>query len=73
MASTKYRHVVIEHTGGPEVMQVVEDDLPNPGAGQVRVRILAADVSFSDVNLRRGRYPGAPRPPSRRVMRWSAW
>ncbi|HLZ25087.1 MAG TPA: medium chain dehydrogenase/reductase family protein [Ktedonobacterales bacterium] len=59
----KYRHVVIQHTGGPEVLRIVEDELPAPGAGQARVKILAADVSFSDVNLRRGRYPGAPRPP----------
>ncbi len=59
----KYRHVVVERTGGPEVMRVVEDELPEPGAGQARVKILAADVSFSDVNLRRGRYPGGPRPP----------
>jgi NADPH:quinone reductase-like Zn-dependent oxidoreductase len=59
----KYRHVILEHTGGPEVLHVVEDELPAPSAGQVRIKILAADVSFSDVNLRRGRYPGAPRPP----------
>ena len=44
-------------------MQIVEDDLAAPGPGQARVKILAADVSFSDVNIRRGRYPGAPRPP----------
>src|SRR5919201_1341764 len=61
--TTKYQHVVIEHTGGPEVLRLVEDELQAPGAGQARVKILAADVSFSDVNMRRGRYPGAPRPP----------
>lgn len=44
-------------------MQIVEEDLPIPGRGQARVKILAADVSFSDVNIRRGRYPGGPRPP----------
>jgi NADPH:quinone reductase len=59
----KYRHVVVQHTGGPEVLHVVEDELPVPGPGQARVKILAADVSFTDVNLRRGRYPGAPKPP----------
>lgn len=42
---------------------MVEDDLPVPSNGQARVKILAADVSFSDVNMRRGRYPGAPKPP----------
>ena len=59
----KYRRVVVQQTGGPEVMQVVEDELPAPNRGEARVRILTADVSLSDVNLRRGRYPGAPRPP----------
>ena len=59
----KYRHVVLEHTGEPDVLHIVEDALPAPGAGQARVKILAADVSFSDVNVRRGRYPGAPKPP----------
>jgi hypothetical protein len=59
----KYRHVVVRRTGGPEVMQIVEDELPAPISGQVLVKILAADVGFSDVNIRRGRYPGGPRPP----------
>jgi NADPH:quinone reductase-like Zn-dependent oxidoreductase len=63
VAAVKYRHVVLERTGAPEVLHVVEDELPEPGAGQARVKILAADVSFSDVNIRRGRYPGAPKPP----------
>ena len=59
----KYRHVVLTQTGGPEVLHVVEGELPALGTGQARVKILAADVSFSDVNIRRGRYPGGPRPP----------
>jgi NADPH:quinone reductase-like Zn-dependent oxidoreductase len=59
----KYRRVVLQRTGGPGVMQLAEEELPVPVTGQARVKILAADVSFSDVNLRRGRYPGAPRPP----------
>jgi NADPH:quinone reductase-like Zn-dependent oxidoreductase len=58
-----YRRVIVRRFGGPEVMEVVEDVIPVPAGGQVRVKILAADVGFSDVNLRRGLYPGAPRPP----------
>jgi NADPH:quinone reductase len=63
MSPLKYNRVVVRRTGGPEVLEIVEEDLPEPGAGQARVKILAADVSFSDVNVRRGRYPGAPKPP----------
>src|SRR5262249_23703074 len=59
----KYRHVVIRQFGGPEVLQVVEDDLAAPSSGQVLIKVLAADVGFSDVNIRRGRYPRGPRPP----------
>lgn len=59
----KYRHVVIRQFGGPGVLQVVEDDLAAPGSGQALVKVLAADVGFSDVNIRRGRYPRGPRPP----------
>jgi NADPH:quinone reductase-like Zn-dependent oxidoreductase len=40
--------VVLAHTGAPEVMHVVEEDeLPEPGAGQARVKVLAAGVSRS--------------------------
>ena len=59
----RYRHVVIRQFGGPEVLQVVEDDLTAPRSGQALVKVLAADVGFSDVNIRRGRYPRGPRPP----------
>jgi NADPH:quinone reductase-like Zn-dependent oxidoreductase len=59
----RYRRVEVQRTGGSEVMRVVEDELPSPGPGQALVKILAADVSFSDVAIRRGQYPGAPRTP----------
>jgi NADPH2:quinone reductase len=49
-------------------MQVVEDEQPAPGHGQARIKILAAEVSFSDVNIRRARYPGAPRPPGYAIV-----
>jgi len=56
--------VVVDHFGGPEVLKVVEEDIPEPGPGEVRVRVLAAGVSFTDSQLRAGTYlPGAPKPP----------
>jgi NADPH:quinone reductase len=58
------KRVVVDHFGGPEVLKVVEEDDPRPGAGEVRVRVLAAGVSFTDAQLRAGTYiPGAPKPP----------
>ena len=59
----RMRRVVIDRFGGPEVLKVVEDDIPQPGPGEVRVRVLAAGVSFSDALLRAGVYLGGPKPP----------
>src|SRR5262249_11642937 len=59
----RMKRVVIHHFGGPEVLKVVDDDIPQPGPGEVRVRILAAGVSFSDALLRAGTYLGGPKPP----------
>src|SRR5687768_16364371 len=57
------KRVVIDHFGGPEVLKVVEDDIPQPGPGEVRVRVLAAGVSFSDALMRAGSYLRGPKPP----------
>jgi NADPH2:quinone reductase len=59
----KYRRVVVAQHGGPNVLQVVEDTLPEPRPGEVRVRILAAGVSFADVLMREGIHPETMRPP----------
>jgi len=62
---TKYKRIVITQHGGPEVLQVVEDDLPEPEPGQVRVKILAAGIANTDAMLRASNVPGlgAPSPP----------
>jgi NADPH:quinone reductase-like Zn-dependent oxidoreductase len=63
MPEQKNARVVITGLGGPEVLKWVEEYLPTPGAGEVRVRILAAGVAFADVLMRRGLYPGTPKFP----------
>jgi len=57
------KRVVVERYGGPEVMKVVDEDDPRPATGEVRVRVMAAGVSFSDALLRAGIYLGGPKPP----------
>ena len=37
-----YRHGVIPHQGGPDVLTLAQDPLPEPKAGEVRVRLTAA-------------------------------
>jgi NADPH:quinone reductase len=47
----------IEQTGGPEVMQLVDVDLPPPGKGEVRIRQTAIGLNFIDTYHRNGLYP----------------
>ena len=57
----KYSHVLLTHFGKPaDAFKMVQDDLPEPSEGQVRVKILATGVAYADVMMRRGIYPGAP-------------
>jgi len=60
MPSEKNTHVVITGLGGPEVFKFVEEDMPSPAAGEVRVKVLAAGVAFADILIRRGLYPDQP-------------
>jgi NADPH:quinone reductase-like Zn-dependent oxidoreductase len=60
----KPHRVVVSRHGGPEVLQMVEEDLPEPKAGEVRVKVRAAGVSAYDLMFRRsGIFPGTPRVP----------
>ena len=51
------RVVRAQKTGGPEVMQLEEVQLPAPGQGQALVRIEASGVNFIDIYHRGGHYP----------------
>lgn len=59
----KYRNICVPKRGGPEVMQIVENDLRPPMNGEIRVKVLAASVSLPDVEARYGRSPFPPRVP----------
>ena len=49
--------IVIEQSGGPEVLAYRDADAGEPAAGQVRVRIEAAGVNYIDTYQRSGLYP----------------
>ena len=55
--------VVVTHYGGPEVITAIEEEIPTPKAGEVRVKVLAAGVSLPDVLAREGVHPETPRVP----------
>ncbi len=53
----KAKAVRIEQQGEPSVMEMVESELPEPGAGEARVRHSFIGLNFMDVYQRGGQYP----------------
>jgi NADPH2:quinone reductase len=51
------RAVVVEETGGPEVLRAKEVPATEPGAGEVQVEVAASGVNFIDAYQRSGAYP----------------
>ncbi len=52
-----YKRVIITEFGGPEVLKLVEEEtLPEPGPGEVRLKVLATSACFTDTMVRRGKY-----------------
>ncbi|MER6128923.1 zinc-binding dehydrogenase [Streptomyces sp. NPDC001795] len=46
------RSVEFQEYGGPEVLQTVETDVPEPGPGQVSIDVAYAGVNFADLKAR---------------------
>lgn len=59
----KYKSVIVTRRGGPEVLQIIENDLRAPSAGEICIKILAASVCLPDVQARYGQTPFAPKIP----------
>jgi putative PIG3 family NAD(P)H quinone oxidoreductase len=57
------RAVVVVRPGGPEVLQLAERPLPEPGPGEIRVRVHASALNRADLLQRRGLYPAPPGAP----------
>lgn len=56
----RHTRIIVTHYGGPDALQVVEEDCPDPKPGDVRVKVLAAGVSLPDVMAREGIHPETP-------------
>ena len=48
--------IQIHETGGPEVLKLVELPIPQPGPGQVLIRVESAGVNFIEIYFRKGVY-----------------
>lgn len=57
---TTMRCIEITGPGGPEMLQPGQRPLPEPGAGQVLIRVAAAGINRPDVFQRQGGYPPPP-------------
>jgi NADPH2:quinone reductase len=51
--------IQIHETGGPEVLQLAELPIPEPGPGQVLIRVEATGVNFIEIYFRKGVYKAA--------------
>ena len=56
----RHKRIIVAHYGGPDALQVVEEECPEPKHGEVRVRVLAAGVSLPDIMAREGVHPETP-------------
>lgn len=59
----KHTRIIVTHYGGPDALQVIEEECPQPHRGEVRVKVLAVGVSLPDVLAREGVHPETPRVP----------
>ena len=56
----KHTRIIVTHYGGPDALQVVEEEIPEPQDGEVRVKVRAAGVSLPDILAREGVHPETP-------------
>src|SRR4029450_8923075 len=54
---TTYRRVLATRRGGPDVLELVEEPVPEPALSEARLRVLAAGVGFPDILMREGTDP----------------
>jgi NADPH:quinone reductase len=59
----RHTRIIVTHYGGPDALQVVEEECPEPKRGEVRVRVLAAGVGLPDIMAREGIHPETPAVP----------
>ncbi len=59
----RHTRIMVTHYGGPDAIQVVKEECPEPKKGEVRVRVLAAGVAMPDVMAREGIHPETPAVP----------
>jgi len=54
---------MVTHYGGPDALQVIREERPEPKKGEVRIKVLAAGVCMPDIMAREGIHPETPAVP----------
>lgn len=57
--------IEVKQFGGPETLELIEENTPMPQEGQVVVEVKAAGVNFADILIREGLYPPGAAAPAR--------
>jgi NADPH:quinone reductase-like Zn-dependent oxidoreductase len=65
MVKATARVVRFHKLGGPEVLQIDELPLPDPGKGEVRLKVKAIGLNRAEVMFRLGQYLEPPRLPAK--------
>ena len=60
MIPTQMRFIEVQRPGGPEVLTAATGPVPQPGPGEVLIKVQAAGVNRGDLAQRLGRYPPPP-------------
>jgi len=58
----KNERIFISHKGDPSVLKLISDEVTPPRPDEILIRVRAAGVSFADVMVREGVYPGVKLP-----------
>jgi NADPH:quinone reductase-like Zn-dependent oxidoreductase len=53
----KYKSVIVTQRGGPETLQIVENELHEPSPKQARIKALAVPICLPDIQARYGQSP----------------
>src|SRR5262249_32041140 len=73
----RHTRIIVTHYGGPDALQGLEEECPEPKEGEVRGRVLGAGVSLPDIMGRGGGHPETPRgaftPGVDRGGTWLGW
>src|SRR4029077_10190896 len=61
MREPRNRVIQVRRFGGPSDLEVLDAPLPTAGRGEVRVRVLASSLNYTDTLIRRHLYPQTAR------------